>query len=194
MRNLLKKTIMMLAVAAPLAAQGAQPQGAAAPAPVIPAVGEVAPDFTIPWADAKGVKAEPLTLSKLRGQVVVLAFYPADFSGGCTIQMSKYRDEYNSIFGDGVTLLPISRDSLSTHVRWADSMHFQFGLGTDADAKVATLYGSTGSATRPNYLSRNVFVIGKDGKIAYSKARFNVNAQAGYDELAAAVAAAKAAK
>jgi thioredoxin-dependent peroxiredoxin len=185
------KTFLMLAAAAPLAAQ-ATPQGAAAPAaPVIPAAGEMAPDFTIPWADGKGVKAEPLTLSKLRGQVVVLAFYPADFSGGCTIEMSKFRDDYKTIFGDGVTVLPISRDSLSTHVRWADSMHFQFGLGTDIDASVAKLYGSTGNPARPNYLSRNIFVIGKDGKIAYSKARFNVGAQAGYDELAAAVAAAK---
>ena len=192
MRNLLKTTFAMLVVAAPLAAQNAQPQGAAAPPPpAIPAAGEMAPDFTIPWADAKGAKAEPLTLSKLRGQVVVLAFYPADFSGGCTIQMSKYRDEYQTIFGDGVTLIPISRDSISTHVRWADSMHFQFGLASDLDASVAKLYGSAGSAARPNYLARNVFVIGKDGKIAYSKARFNVNAQAGYDELAAAVAAAK---
>jgi peroxiredoxin Q/BCP len=188
----LSKTFLMLAVAAPLAAQSAQPQGgAASSAPAIPAAGEMAPDFTIPWADGKGPKAEPLTLSKLRGQVVVLAFYPADFSGGCTIEMSKFRDDYKAIFGDGVTVLPISRDSISTHVRWADPMSFPFGLGTDVNGSVAKLYGSAGSAARPQYLARNIFVVGKDGKIAYSKARFNVNAQTGYDDLAAAVAAAK---
>jgi peroxiredoxin Q/BCP len=182
------KTFLMLAVAAPVAAQSAQPQGAAAPAPapVLPAVGEMAPDFTIPWVNAKGAR-EDVTLSKLRGQVVVLAFYPADFSRGCTIQLSKYRDEYQAIFGDGVTLIPISRDSISTHARWADSMAFPFRLGTDADGSVAAAYKSTG---RGNYFARNVFVIGKDGKIAFAKPA-NPNAQISYDELAAAVAAAK---
>lgn len=193
MRNLLK-SFLMLVVAAPLAAQATQQSAMPAPAPapqVIPAAGEMAPDFTIPWADRKGVKAEPLSLSKLRGQVVVLAFYPADFSGGCTIEMSKFRDDYAAIFGEGVLVLPISRDSLSTHVRWADSMAFQFPLGTDTDGSIAKAYGSLGRPTRPQFLARNIFVIGKDGKIAYSKASFNVNAQVGYDELAAAVAAAK---
>lgn len=193
MRNLLK-SFLMLAVAAPLAAQGAQQAASGAPAApprVIPVAGEVAPDFTIQWADRKGPKAEPLTLSKLRGQVVVLAFYPADFSGGCTIEMSKFRDEYNTIFGEGVTVLPISRDSISTHVRWADSLKFPFALGSDADASVAKLYGSLGRPDRPNYLARTIFVIGKDGKVVYSKPSFNVNAQVAYDELAAAVAAAK---
>ena len=193
MRNLLK-SFMLLAVAAPLAAQGAAQQSsapAAAPSPVIPAAGEMAPDFSIQWADRKGPKAEPLTLSKLRGQVVVLAFYPADFSRGCTIQLSKFRDEFQTLFGDGVTVLPISRDSLSTHTRWADSMAFPFALGSDTDAAVAKLYGSLGRPERPNYLARTIFVIGKDGKVVYSKPSFNVNAQVAYDELAAAVAAAK---
>ena len=194
MRNLLK-SVLMLAVAAPLAAQGAQQASAGAPAApptrVIPLAGEMAPDFTIQWADRKGPKAEPLTLSKLKGQVVVLAFYPADFSSGCTIEMSKFRDEYKTLFGDGVTVLPISRDSLSTHTRWADSMAFPFALGSDLDASVAKLYGSLGRPDRPNYLARTIFVIGKDGRIAYSKPSFNVNAQVAYDELAAAVAAAK---
>lgn len=194
MRNILK-SFTLLVVAVPLAAQGAQQASAGTPAPaptqVIPAAGELAPDFTIQWADRKGVKPEPLTLSKLKGQVVVLAFYPADFSRGCTVEMSKFRDEYKTLFGDGVTVLPISRDSLNTHVRWADSMAFPFALGSDVDASVAKLYGSLGRPDRPNYLARTIFVIGKDGKVVYSKPSFNVAAQVAYDELAAAVAAAK---
>ena len=188
MRNLFKKSFLMLAIAAPLAAQAA-PQGSAAPAPpALPAAGEAAPDFTIPWTNGKGAK-EDLTLSKLRGQVVVLAFYPADFSRGCTIQMSKYRDEYKTIFGEGVTLVPISKDSIAMHTRWADTMAFPFRLASDVDGKVAEAYKS-GPRTPGGYFARNVFVIGKDGKIAYS-ARFNPNAQIAYDSLTAAIAAAK---
>ena len=195
MRNLLK-TFLMLAAAAPLAAQ-VTPQASNAPAPparVIPNAGEMAPDFTIQWADRKGAKAEPLTLSKLRGQVVVLAFYPADFSRGCTIELSKFRDEYKTIFGDGVTVLPISADSIPTHTRWADSMAFPFALGADVDGSVAKLYGSFNppreGSTRLNH-ARTIFVIGKDGKVTYSKPSFNVNAQVAYDDLTAAIAAAK---
>jgi peroxiredoxin Q/BCP len=183
---------MFLAVAGPLAAQGQQ-QGApaqpATPAPmVIPAAGEMAPDFTLPWADAKGPRAEPMTLSKLRGQVVVLAFYPADFSRGCTIEMSKFRDEYKTMFGEGVAVLPISRDSIKMHARWADTMAFQFPLVADTAGVAAKLYGSQG---RQAFFARTVFVIGKDGKIVWAKAPFNATAQVGYDSLAAAVAAAK---
>src|SRR3954463_656513 len=127
MRTLLR-SFLFVAAAAPLAAQGTQ-QGAApataAPA-VAPPVGQVAPDFTLPWADGKGTKAQPLSLSKLRGQVVVLAFYPADFSGGCTIEMTKFRNEYANLFGPGVTVVPISHDSLTTHTRWAQDSTFQF--------------------------------------------------------------------
>jgi thioredoxin-dependent peroxiredoxin len=189
------KSLLMLAVAAPLAAQAAQQSTAPAPAPrVIPNAGEMAPDFTIQWADRKGPKAEPLTLSKLRGRVVVLAFYPADFSRGCTIELSKFRDEYKTIFGDGVTVLPISADSIPTHTRWADSMAFPFALGADTDGAVAKLYGSynepRANSTRLNH-ARTIFVIGKDGKVVYSKPSFNVNAQVAYDELTAAIAAAK---
>ncbi|HET9424657.1 MAG TPA: redoxin domain-containing protein, partial [Gemmatimonadaceae bacterium] len=82
MRNLLKSALM-LAIAVPLAAQGTQ-QAAAAPAPVTPAVGDVAPDFTAQWADSAGTRSAPVTLSSLRGKVVVLAFYPADRTSGCT--------------------------------------------------------------------------------------------------------------
>src|ERR1051325_11783958 len=122
------RSLMLLAGAAPLAAQSAQqgaPQGPPPP-PVVPAAGEMAPDFPLPWADAKGPRAEPVTLSKLRGQVVVLAFYPADFSRGCTIEMSKFRDEYKTLFGDGVTVLPISRDSIKIHPLCAATLPFQF--------------------------------------------------------------------
>ena len=158
------------------------------PAAVAPAVGDLAPDFTLPWADGKGTRSEPVALSKLRGQVVVLAFYPADYTGGCTIEMTKFRNDYKSLFGDGVTVVPISRDSLTMHTHWAKDSSFQFALGSDTAGTVAQKYASIG---RGKYFSRTVFVIGKDGKIVWAKTPFNAQAQVGYDSLAAAVAAAK---
>ena len=183
------RSLLLLAVASPLLAQAA-PQGSpnVAPAVVAPAVGDAAPDFTLPWADASGPKASPVTLSKLRGKVVVLAFYPADYSGGCTIEMTKFRNEYKTLFGDGVVVLPISKDSVTTHARWAKDSTFQFALVSDTSGTTATAYGSRG---RGNYFGRSVFVVGKDGKISYSATRFNVNAQQAYDDLKAAVDAAK---
>jgi peroxiredoxin len=185
----LYRSFLMLAVAAPLAAQGTQQGTASAmPTAVAPAVGDFAPDFTLPWADGKGTRSEPVALSKLRGQVVVLAFYPADYTGGCTIEMTKFRNEYKSLFGEGVTVVPISRDSLSTHTRWVNDSSFQFALASDTAGVVAQKYASAG---RGKYFNRTVFVVGKDGKIVWSKAPFNANGQVGYDSLAAAVAAAK---
>lgn len=183
------RSLLLLAVASPLLAQAA-PQGSpnAAPAVAAPAVGDAAPDFTLPWADASGPKASPVTLSKLRGKVVVVAFYPADYSGGCTIEMTKFRNEYKTLFGDGVVVLPISKDSVTTHARWSKDSTFQFALVSDTSGATATAYGSRG---RGNYFGRSVFVVGKDGKISYSAMRFNVNAQQAYDDLKAAVDAAK---
>ena len=154
-----------------------------------PAAGQVAPDFTATATDSTG-KAIPVSLSALRGKVVVLAFYPADRSSGCTIELTKFRDDYATLFGDGVVVLPTSIDSLGSHASWAKDAHFPFAMIADTKSEVATKYGSQGG-TRP-FFRRTIFVIGKDGKITYSEPRFNVNAQAGYDKLAAAVTSAKA--
>jgi len=183
----------LLLVAAPLAAQGGAygPSGGApAAAATVPAVGSAAPDFTASVVDSTGLKAAPVTLSKLRGKVVVLAFYPGDFTGGCTIEMTKFRDEYKTLFGDGVVLLPTSINTIDSHTRWEKAKQFPFDLMLDTAGVVAKQYGSYG----PKMFSRTLWVIGKDGKVAYTDMRFNVNAQDAYDKMAAAIKAAKDAK
>ena len=82
-------------------------------------MGQIAPDFSISVADSAGVRAEPVKLSDLRGSVVVVAFYPRNKSSGCTFQLTKFRDEYDKLFGDGTVVLPISVDSVATHASWA---------------------------------------------------------------------------
>ncbi|HEY0971398.1 MAG TPA: redoxin domain-containing protein [Gemmatimonadales bacterium] len=150
-----------------------------------PEVGEYAPDFTARWADARGERQGPVTLSENRGKVVVLAFYPKDRSSGCTAQLTKFRDEFGTLFGSGVLLLPISVDDLATHAEWSKEMGFPFALVSDPDLELARMYGSAMEG-RP-MAARTVFVIGKDGKVTWREMRFNALNEKAYDDLAAAV-------
>ena len=170
-------------------AQAQSGQMAAPAAPAGPSVGQAAPDFTATATDSTG-KQIPISLSSLKGNVVVLAFYPLDRSTGCTAELTKFRDEYATLFGTGVVVLPVSVDSLASHASWAKDSHFPFALISDPTSALATKYGSQGTG-RP-YFRRTVFVIGKDGKIDYSDMRFNALAQPGYDSLATVIKRAKA--
>jgi len=183
-------------IAATLLAAGAGgAQVAPASAPVAPPpppeseVGSSAPNFTLRVADSAGIRAEPVTLSELRGRIVVLAFYPADRTSGCTAELTKFRDEYARIFGPEIVVLPISVDSLDTHAQWAREMKFPFALGSDPDLAVAKQYGShvPGKATS----TRTAFVIGKDGRIRWRNLKFGALNENAYTELAAEIARAR---
>jgi peroxiredoxin Q/BCP len=150
----------------------------------------VAPDFTLPWADASGTRAAPVKLSDLKGKVVVIAFYPQDRTNGCTAEMTKFRDEYKTLFGDNVVVLPISGDSLSSHASWAKDMNLPFALVSDVGLKIADMYGAkrNAAATRA---ARHTFVVGKDGRIAARMLNFNALTEASYTNLAAEITKAK---
>jgi peroxiredoxin Q/BCP len=192
------KFSLIAALAATIASVPAVAQNPAAPAtaaatpPAPPPeieVGRVAPDFTIQVADSAGIRSEPVRLSSLRGKVVVIAFYPADRSSGCTHQLTKFRDEYAKMFGDGTVVLPISVDSASTHASWAAEMKFPFALGVDSDLSLAKQYGSWAPGRTSS--TRTVFVIGKDGTILWRNLRFPALSENAYTELAAEVAKAQ---
>jgi peroxiredoxin Q/BCP len=184
------------------AAAGAQSTGAPSPTTPAPAaaqpapppppevdIGKVAPDFTIETADASGPIAKPVKLSDLKGKVVVLAFYPADRSSGCTAELTKFRDEFATLFGDGTVVLPISNDGIESHASWAKDMKFPFALGSDPQLEIAKQYGSWNPA-RTN-ASRTVYVIGKDGRILWRSLKFPALTESAYTELAAEVAKAR---
>lgn len=185
MRSMLRTSLLLTALAAVTA--GAQTQAGAA-ASNFPAMGQSAPDFTATATDSTG-KQIPVSLSGLRGKVVVLAFYPGDRTRGCTAELTKFRDEYKTIFGDGVVVLPTSIDSLGSHASWAKDAHFPFAMISDQQSELAKKYGSQGGA-RPNF-QRTVFVIGKDGKVSYSDTKFNALAEDGYTKLAEEIKKAK---
>lgn len=171
---------------------GAQGQSAQAAPPadsLAPQVGAMAPDFTLPWADSSGTRSSSVKLSELRGKVVVIAFYPADRTSGCTAEMTKYRDEYATLFGPDVVLLPISKDGLESHASWAKDMKLPFALVSDVGLATAEMYGSR----RPGATSasRTTFVVGKDGRVTWRSLRFNALSEAAYTELGAEVAKAR---
>ena len=179
----------LLALAPAAGAQAPAVPTAAVSAPAAPELGQMAPDFTAQWADGAGARGTPVKLSDLRGKVVVMAFYPKDRTQGCTAEMTKFRDEHATLFGGDVVVLPISADSIPSHVSWASEMKFPFALVSDPSFAVADQYGShaPGRATT----GRTVFVIGKDGRITWRDMRFNALSEDAYKALAAAVAAAR---
>ena len=186
-RSLASLVLLAVAAAAPAAISAQAPSAPAAPP--APEVGQLAPDFTAAWADTSGQRPAPVTLSALRGNVVVLAFYPKDRTTGCTAELTKFRDEYAKLFGAGVVVLPISADSIPSHVSWATDAKFPFALVSDPSLKVAEQYGSR-VAGRP-FANRTVFVIGKDGRVTYRELKFGALSEDAYTALAAAVAKAK---
>jgi len=190
-RSSLLAAAALVTLSAGVRAQSATQAGAAAPAAAItaPDVGQPAPDFTAAWADGTGPRSAPVSLAALRGKVVVLAFYPKDRTSGCTAELTKFRDEHAKLFGDGVVVLPVSADSIASHVAWASEMKFPFALVSDPQLSVADAYGSrtAGRATA----SRTVFVIGKDGNVAWREMKFNALNEESYAALAAAVAKAR---
>ena len=190
-RSPLLVALAALCLSSAASAQTATQAGSAASAaaPAAPEVGQAAPEFTAQWADASGVRATPVSLSALRGKVVVLAFYPKNRTSGCTAELTKFRDEHAKLFGDGVVVLPVSSDSVASHVAWASEMKFPFALVSDPDLKMADLYGS--HAPGRSAASRTVFVIDKDGNVAWRELKFNALNEESYAALAAAVAKAR---
>jgi peroxiredoxin Q/BCP len=150
----------------------------------------MAPGFSLQWAtkDTIGTPDAPYELWRDRGKTVVLAFYPADFTKGCTAELQTFADQYDTLFGEDVVVLGISSDSLASHKRFAASLDLPFRLLSDPDLTVARKYASHGDGGRAK---RTVFVVGPDGKIRYQNLKFNPLDPKDYSALGSAVRAAR---
>jgi thioredoxin-dependent peroxiredoxin len=155
-----------------------------------PDVGGRAPDFTLPWAnkDGLGPADNPYQLWRDRGKIVVLAFYPRDFTSSGTTQLREFGERYDSLFGPDVVVVAISSDSLETHGRFAASLNLPFRLLSDPEQRVARKYGSYDSSGFPR---RTVFVIGPDGKVKYRDLDFDAQDPKDYAALGRAVRSAR---
>jgi peroxiredoxin Q/BCP len=123
-------------------------------------LGASAPDFTL-----EGVPVGAYHLGGERGKVVVLAFYPGDFTPVCLRQLQHYEEEIEKLQATRATLWAISTDTLELHERMAKSYALSFPLLADPGGTVSAAYGvrsMLGSARR------SIFVIDREGTIRYA--------------------------
>ena len=127
--------------------------------------GQQAPDFTLP--DQNG---DDLTLSDLRGQTVVLYFYPRADTPGCTTQACGIRDHRNDYADTGARVVGVSPDEVDAVRKFADKYDLDFTLLADADHAVADAYGTWGEKSMygKKYMgvARATFLIDAEGTIA----------------------------
>jgi peroxiredoxin Q/BCP len=112
--------------------------------------------------DEKGL---PVNLKDFLGKkIVVLYFYPKDFTSGCTTEACSFRDNYKIYQDKGAVVIGISLDSVESHSKFSEKYNLPFDILSDKNKEVAKTYGVLGIgglATR-----RVTFIIDKKGKIA----------------------------
>jgi len=117
----------------------------------MPKIGDTAPDFTQPTDDGSN-----LTFSDLRGNIVVLYFYPRAGTSSCTKEACSFRDNMVRLTGMGVKVVGVSTDSVKRQAGFKEKNALQFPLIADKEQNVVNLYDvlktETGSARRTTFL------------------------------------------
>ena len=135
--------------------------------------GDTAPDFTLPDADGK-----PVSLADYRGRRVVVYFYPAAGTPGCTKQACDFRDSLTELNGAGLDVLGISPDKPAKLARFRDKEGLTFPLLSDADKDVLNAWGTFGEkqmyGKTVTGVIRSTFVIDEEGRV--ERALYNVKA------------------
>ena len=137
------------------------------------APGDAAPDFTLQDADGKEV-----SLRDYRGKKVVVYFYPAAMTPGCTKQACDFRDSLSSLKSAGYAVLGISPDKPEKLAKFRERDTVNFPLLSDPARTTLEAYGAYGEKTmygkKVTGVIRSTFVLDKDGKV--SLAQYNVKA------------------
>jgi peroxiredoxin Q/BCP len=124
-------------------------------------VGDTAPDFSL--SDERGL---PVSLKDYLGKkVVVLYFYPKDFTSGCTTEACSFRDNYKLYQSRGAVVIGVSLDSVESHSKFSEKYNLPFAILSDRNKEVAKAYGVLGLG---GFLTKRVtFIINKNGKITH---------------------------
>ena len=123
------------------------------------AAGTAAPDFTLP--DEEG---NMVSLRQLRGQSVVLVWYPGDDTTVCRKQLCEFRDAWKELRAKGIAVYGVNPQSAESHRKFRTKFEFPFPLLVDKGQKVGQMYHTHGIAAK-----RTVYVIGPDGMIRYGR-------------------------
>jgi peroxiredoxin Q/BCP len=136
--------------------------------------GDLAPQFTLPDADGKDV-----SLADFRGRKVVVYFYPAAMTPGCTTQACDFRDNLASLQGAGYAVVGISPDKPEKLAKFRERDAVNFPLLSDPSKEALQVYGAYGEKTMYGKtvtgVLRSTFVVDEDGKI--QTAQYNVKAK-----------------
>ncbi|POH66803.1 thioredoxin-dependent thiol peroxidase [Cryobacterium zongtaii] len=137
------------------------------------AAGDTAPDFTLTDQDGASV-----SLASYRGQKVVVYFYPAAMTPGCTTQACDFRDSLGSLAAAGYQVLGLSKDTRAKLAAFAENDHLTFPLLSDEDLTVHRAYGAWGEKNLYGKIVtgvlRSTFVIDEAGQVTL--ALYNVKA------------------
>jgi peroxiredoxin Q/BCP len=138
------------------------------------APGDPAPAFTLQDADGKDV-----SLSDFRGRKVVVYFYPAAMTPGCTVQACDFSEALTDFEGAGFAVVGISPDKPEKLAKFRDKEHLTFPLLSDPSREVLEAYGAYGEKTmygkKVTGVIRSTFVVDEQGQIA--SASYNVRAK-----------------
>ena len=149
-------------------------------------VGTKAPDFTLPNQDR-----EPVSLAdQLKKGPVVLAFFPAAFSGTCQAEMCTFRDSMAELNKSSASVLGISTDTFFALKAWDDQQKLGFPLLSDYNKEVINKYGvvNPDMIGLKNIAKRAVFVIDRDGVVRYREVLEDARNEPDYGKLNEALA------
>lgn len=142
-------------------------------APVSLEIGDAAPDFAFPMGVSKEGKANIKRLRDFRGkQNVLVAFYPKAFTSGCTKQLCGYRDDTEEFEQSDAQIIAVSVDEQEQSDRFRTEHRLPFPVVGDPERKIVRAYGVPASSS--GYATRSVFLIDKQGKIAYIDRAYDV--------------------
>jgi thioredoxin-dependent peroxiredoxin len=130
-------------------------------------VGDDAPDFTLPTADGSSV-----SLSDLRGRSVVVYFYPAAMTPGCTTQACDFRDSLSALQAAGYSVVGISPDPVDRLATFAAQEGLTFPLASDEDRAVLASWGAYGEKVKDGRtvtgVIRSTVVVAPDGRVSHA--------------------------
>jgi len=126
----------------------------------VPAVGQTAPDFSVP-----STSGEQVTLSALRGRPVLLAFFPLAFTSTCTAELCEMRDDYDRFAQHDLQVLPISVDSVPTLREFKAKYEMRVDLLSDFFREVSRRYGVL--IEERFFSNRAYFLIDREGIVRW---------------------------